>query len=214
MRRVTQSVHDENFYPRDACGDAFGHFLAIAQVRRERPAVSAEKIAVHIRPPVFDRQRREFRRAEQERSVDDVRLGADVAGKKILAVERKKIDAPQIVHRLRRGINRHRISVRAKRPQIVEAHDVVGVRMRVDDSIERANFFPQTLRAKIRARVHDPRALRRLDVNRRAQPLVARIGGSADFAVATDHWHALRSARSEKRDGEFRHVLKNAGTFA
>jgi hypothetical protein len=63
----------------------------------------------------------------------------------------------------------------AKPPQIVEAHDVVGVRMGEDDGIEMTNVFSQNLRPKIRAGIHDKRALRRFDKNRRTRPCVPRI---------------------------------------
>ena len=52
-----------------------------------------------------------------------------------------------------------------KAPQIVEAHNVIGVRMRENNGIDIANIFAERLRPEIGSRVHHPRAFRGFDIN-------------------------------------------------
>src|SRR5437588_12126156 len=127
-----------------------------------------------------------------------------ITGKTIEAVESEFKNAFEIAHRFRRGVDRHRAECVRKTPKIVEPHDVIGVRMRKDYRIEPPNIFAQNLSAKILAGIQTPRAFGSLNVNRRTQPLVARIGRMADFAIATDHRHALRSAGTEKGEAKLR----------
>ena len=76
--------------------------------------------------------------------------------------------------------------------------------MREHDGIEPPNIFAQRLCPKISAGIDNERALRRFNVDRRSQPLIARIGRTADVAIATDHRHALRCARAEKSKDQAR----------
>jgi len=85
-----------------------------------------------------------------------------------------------------------------KSPQIVKAHDVIGVRVRENDRIDTPNILAQCLSPEICAGIHDPRAFRRFDIDRGAQPLVAWIGRVADIAIATNHRHALGRSSAEK----------------
>jgi hypothetical protein len=88
--------------------------------------------------------------------------------------------------------------------QIVEPHDVVGVRMREDDRVEPADIFAQGLGAKVGAGVDHPGAFRRFDIDGRAQTLIARIGRMTDLTIAADHGHALRSSRAEEGQDKLR----------
>jgi hypothetical protein len=70
--------------------------------------------------------------------------------------------------------------------------------MRENDRIDTPNTFAQYLSPEICAGIYDPRAFRRFDIDRGAQPLVARIGRVANIAIATNHRHALRCSGAEK----------------
>jgi hypothetical protein len=94
-----------------------------------------------------------------------------------------------------------------KSPQIVKAHDVIGVRMRENDRIHFANILAQRLCPEISPGIHNPRTFRRLDIDRGAQPLVARIGRPAYIAIAANHRHTLRRAGAEECDLELRLFL-------
>src|SRR5947209_6372559 len=88
--------------------------------------------------------------------------------------------------------------------KVIKPHNMVGVRMGEDHGVDMANIFAQRLGPEIGAGIHDPGRFRCLDVDRRAQAFIARIGRLADGAVAADHRHALRSARAQKGERELR----------
>ena len=87
-----------------------------------------------------------------------------------------------------------------KSPQIVKAHDVIGVRVRENDRIDLADIFAKRLGPEIGPSVHHERALGRFDIDRRTQPLIARIWRSTHIAIATNHWHTLRRSGAEERE--------------
>ena len=64
----------------------------------------------------------------------------------------------------------------------------------------RVDAVRQRLLAQVGRRVDEDRAcVGHVDVDRRPQPLVARIGRAAHGAGAADHRHAVRRAGAEKR---------------
>ena len=65
---------------------------------------------------------------------------------------------------------------RAKSPQIIKAHDMIGMRVRENDRIDTPNILAQCLSPEICPGIHHPRAFRRFDIDRGPQPLVARVG--------------------------------------
>jgi len=52
-----------------------------------------------------------------------------------------------------------------KSPQIIKAHDVIGVRVRENDRIDAPNILAQCLSPEICAGIHDPRGFRRFDID-------------------------------------------------
>jgi len=97
-----------------------------------------------------------------------------------------------------------------KSSEIIEAHNVIGVRMREDDRIDFANFLAESLCSEIGTSVHHKRALGRFHIDRGAQPLIAWVRRAADFAIATNHRHALRRAGAKERERESRALLAKA----
>src|SRR5690606_10349121 len=93
-----------------------------------------------------------------------------------------------------------------ERADIVQSREVILVRMRVHYRIEVSDIFPQHLITEIRTSIHDQRGTFRLHEYTRAQALVALIRGSADFAIACDHWHPGTCAGAEHGDGQWRAV--------
>ena len=210
VRRVrfrSQRVDHQSLYARDLLRDRLRHRATIAQIRQQFLARARKEVAIHDVVSVRHGQRRDQGLAQLKRSIHYVRLRFQITGKWAHRLEGKLEDALQIRHRFARRVNRHAPAFPTEAPQIVEPHDVIRVRMREHDCVHPADIFAQGLRAKIRARVHHPRAFRRLEVNGRTQPLVPRIRRSADGAVAPDHGHALRSARPEKRDLELSGII-------
>src|SRR6185369_3367051 len=94
-----------------------------------------------------------------------------------------------------------------ERADVVEPHDVIGVRMRVEEEVEPRDRRAQQLQAQIRRGVDQEVLPVRLDLHRLPQPLVARIVRRADGTMATDDRNAGGSAGAEERDD---HTVTNS----
>ena len=210
MLAVAQRVEDQCVHAGDLRAHGVGHGFAVAQVGDERASAADEKIPVRRHAPVRYRQRDDLRVAQAEWAVHGMRLGMQVAGPAVLPVERKRKDLSQLLDRGLRAIDRQHFSTVAECPQIIEAHDVIRVRVRDHHGIEPPDVFTQRLRAEIRSRVHDPRTFRGLDVGCGARAFVARIGRAADRAVAREHRDAVRGAGAEEGEGEIAHEGRGA----
>ena len=68
-----------------------------------------------------------------------MRLRFQVTRNRVRSFKSKLEDAREITHGFSRRVNRHRAARIRKTPQIVEAHDVVGVGMSEDNGIDLAN---------------------------------------------------------------------------
>jgi len=123
-----------------------------------------------------------------------------VSGKRIFSAESELEYAPEVAHRLRRSVDRHRTPLVGKPSQIVETHDVVRVRMGKNHRIEVADVFAERLSPEIRSGVDNPGALWGANVDRRSQALIARVGRMANGAVATNRRNSL--GRSGPEEGE------------
>ncbi len=64
--------------------------------------------------------------------------------------------------------------------------------MGVEHRIDTGDLLPQALGAEIRRRVHNERKAGRLDMDGGAKALIARVGGFADLASASDDWNPMR----------------------
>jgi hypothetical protein len=105
-----------------------------------------------------------------------VRFRFQITRKGIQAFESEHKDALEIPHCFHGSVDRHGATRVRETPQIIEPHDVVGVRVRENYGIHPPNILTQRLRPKIRTGVDDERTFRRLDVDGRAQPLIPWIG--------------------------------------
>ena len=105
------------------------------------------------------------------------------------------------VHTSRGGIAGDRAPLHEiETADLVEPEDVIRVAVREDDCVHAGEAVRERLLPEIRRGVHqDRRVSRYVDVDRRAQPLVARIGRLAHGARAADARYARRGARTEKR---------------
>jgi hypothetical protein len=97
----------------------------------------------------------------------------------------------------------------AERAEIIQAEDVVGMGMGIEDGVDVSDAEAQRLLAEIRPSV-DEDAVRRggivvlpLDRNGGTQALVAGISGGADAAGAAQCGHTHRGAAAEKQDAGF-----------
>ena len=81
---------------------------------------------------------------------------------------------------------------------VVQPHQMIGMRMREEDEIETRNRLAKELQPQVRRRIDQKILAVRLDLHRLPQPLVARIGRSANRALTADDRNAGRGSRAEK----------------
>jgi len=127
----------------------------------------------------------------------------NITGKWIGPFESEEKNALEVGHGFSRGVDWHRTALPGKTPQIVEAHDMVGVRMSENDGVDATNIFPQGLGAEIRSGIDDESGLGCFDVHGRTEAFIARVGGMTNRAIAPDHRNALRCSGAEKSENEF-----------
>ena len=83
-------------------------------------------------------------------------------------------------------------------PNVVQPEDVIGVAMRDEHRVYFFNPRAQSLLPEICRNIHQQLLARVFDQQARAQPLIARISGTARRAMTANHRHANRSPSSEK----------------
>src|ERR1700680_4679359 len=85
-------------------------------------------------------------------------------------------------------------------PHIVETHDVVGVRMSEQYGVHARNLGSERLLAKVRCGVNQDAVVSIVNVDGRAQPIVARVIRTAHRAMTADRGYPDASAGTEHRD--------------
>ena len=156
MRSVPQRIDDQNFDARNKIDNRIRHRAAIAQISDKFLIRAREKITIHDRVAMRHRQRSDQRLAKFERPMNGVRFGFEIIWDRIACLERELKHTFQVTHRFGRRIDRHRATRVRKAPEIVETHDVVGVRMRENYRIHIADILAKCLRSEISPSVHDP----------------------------------------------------------
>ena len=197
---VAEGVDDEGFDALDALDDGVGDFFAIAEIGGEFAAGGLEEVAVDAGAAVLEGERGDEGVAKLEGAFDQVRAGADVAHGQAGGFEGEGKDALEIGHGFGGGVDRDG-GVVAKGAEVVEAHDVIGVGVGEDGGIDANDVLAERLEAELGAGIDYPGGLGGGDVDGGAGAVVARVLGSADFAIATGDRHALRSACAEEGDG-------------
>src|SRR5450755_846886 len=123
---------------------------------------------------------------------------------------------PDVTERTPDRLRRHRIRVRVnrfalpeiERPDVIESHQVIGVRVREQDEVESGDRLAKQLRAQVGRRVDQAELAVALDLHGLTKAFVLWIRRCADGAAAADDWNAGRRPRSEKRDRETHIVAK------
>jgi hypothetical protein len=85
---------------------------------------------------------------------------------------------------------------------IIESHDVIGMRVCEQNRIDAFDTSAQGLLAEIRRGIDENAVILELDVNGRTEPLVARIIRAANGAMTAYCGHTYAGARTEHRDAE------------
>lgn len=129
------------------------------------------------------------------------RVEAEFRGSRI-AVFGKSVGngGAQAVECGRVAVNRHRpFLVVVERAHIVQSSHMVAVLVGEQDGVYVFHAGPQHLIAEVGSGIDKDRGLGGADQGRCPEPLVARVGRSADRTMAADDGHALRGSGSQKR---------------
>ena len=105
--------------------------------------------------------------------------------------------------------------VKAEGAEVVEAHDVVGVAVGVEDGVDAADFFADGLGVKVGAGVDEDGVAVVGEADGRPGAAVARVpvgrdGGGADGAVAAERGDAHGGAGAEKGEGRLHRLADDA----
>lgn len=152
--------------------------------------------------------RQDVESTKRESSFDRHCAGAHVVERGFLFTEGVGKDAFEIGERAGGCVDGHVLLFEFAEPaEIVEAENMVRMRVGVNHRINAGDCLTQALRAEIRGCVDLKNRFPRAKNCRRAKPLVPRIGRRAYPALATDNRYAVRSARSQKCDIKISHCF-------
>jgi len=154
----------------------------------------AEAIAGDLQPSMGHRNPLEAGAEQFDASsrswIDAVNLDAGAGGIAVFFAEGVLEDAFDIGRGDLIGVDRQvSFGVKAEGAQIVEAHDVVGVAVGIQNGIDAANSFAHGLSVKVRAGVNQDRVAIVGDADGGPSAAVVGIGGGADGTVAAKGRH-------------------------
>src|SRR5687768_13527351 len=89
-------------------------------------------------------------------------------------------------------VNRQRSAAQVtKAPAVIESHDVICVRVRINDGVQPPDLFAQALNTKLRCGIDDHLRFGTLDVNGRPRAVIFRIGQKLGRVFLADNGNAL-----------------------
>lgn len=207
MRCMAEGVENECVHTMHRLHGCLTDGFSIRNVRTEFLAAAGEEIADGDDFAVLNRQRYDGGFTEVKRTVDGLRKGLQVATVVVFTIEGILEHPFQHSEAFWGAIDRHElVYIDGESPQIVEAGEMIHVRMREDRRVEMADVFTQALRSKIRPCIHYPGKFGCLDVDRAAQSFVPRVTASTNCAITANHGDADGGAGAEKRELHGRHA--------
>ena len=175
--------------------------LTVAQVRGDRTSILTEQKAEHVGFAMLHLDRMDFRVAQCKGTLNKMRFREDIPGKSSCTVEGVGKAFFQALHGFSGSVDGYRTTVRRPEPpKIIETHDMIRMRMRIEDRIESLYLFAEGLNSELGSGVHDPGPVGSLYIDRGAQALITWILGSADFARTTNHGYTHGRPGTQKCD--------------
>ena len=203
VRGEAEAVDDEDVAALHELHGGIRDFLAVGDVGDAGSVVWVEEEAAGIDLAVEDGEGGDGGAAEAEGAVDFAWVWFEIAGVAVVAVEGEVEDTPEVVHGGVGGVDGEGfVRAEGEAAEFVEAHDVVGVGVGDEGGVEVADTGAEALLAEVRAGVDEPLGVAVIDEEGAAEPLVARVGGEADWAIAGDHGDASGGAGAEERERE------------
>lgn len=205
---IAEGVEHQDFCAPGRLHGGWRHRMAVGVIGQEFASVPVEHEPVGDKLPVRERLRMQLIVPEEKRSVKNHRLGPNIRLENRTFGERVSEGSPQRAHGFFIGIDRHATVFHlTKAPQVVEAQDVIAVRVGVDYGVQFPQSLTKALRAKIRRSVENEADFGSLDEGGRAQALIARVRRGADLTIATNYRNPRRGSRPEKSHCKLRHFF-------
>ena len=141
--------------------------LAVAQVRGDGATILAEQKAEHVGVAMFHLDRMDFRMAQKKGALNQMRFREHVPGKSCCSVECVGETFLQALHGFAGRVDGDGTTIRRSEPsEIIETHDMIGMRMRIKDRIESLYSLTEGLDSELGAGIHDPGAVGGLHIDR------------------------------------------------
>jgi hypothetical protein len=194
MRHMTQRVEKQNVETVQLLQRGGRNFAVIGEIG-SRSATEAEDWSFSV----YYRQRLEARAEKLDRSVDGMQIDERKSSEFIGRFEDVAEHGAKKFAGMWRGIERHPAGSveKRQRAQVVDSENMVGVGVGVEHGIELSHVFAQRLFAKIGSAVDHHMASVVAEEDRRTGAAVARIGRTADGAVAADGGYPHRCAAAQ-----------------
>src|ERR1700683_2192448 len=194
MRLVPQRVQKKNVETLQLVERCLWNFAVVGEIRRGPKA-----IAVNFRVAMNQAHRFEGRPEKLPRAVDRTQFQLWQAAVLVTGVKDVTEHFAQKGGRIRTRIERQlpRLVTVAERAQIVDAQNMVGVRVGVENRIHVVDSFTDGLRVEIGRGIDEHHLARVLDHYRGTSAPVAWVAGPADRAIAAQSGHAHRSTTAQ-----------------
>ncbi len=209
MRRATQGVQHDDVDALDELEHIIGDIVAVAEVRQPAASTLFEEQSGGADATMREIERGDVQVPDGKRPGHLAGVGGEVpawGG----AVEGIRENPPDGTQGGRGGVDRDlggaHVAVTA---EIVHAHDVVGVGVSDDDGVQPADVLAQGLEPEFGAGIDHHLSLFGGHVDRRARPMVSRVGEEFGRVVDPDDGNAHGSPGSQERELE-RHRRKTA----
>ena len=199
MRCVAERVQYQNPDSPRRFQSGIGQSGAVGEIGEQFPPAAMQDKARRRELSMRQIHRHDCCLPQLERTINPAGIKPEIVLPGLGRIEGVAETMPQLIHRLRRGVNWHLAILHlAEAAHIVESHDVIRMGMGEEGGVEALDPFAERLHAELRGRVDDEVNIRGPDQHRSACPAIPGVLRATDAAVATDDGNALRSACSEK----------------
>src|SRR5437879_4121610 len=198
MRVAAKSIQHNCLHTTHLLSDVVWYLLTINHVSQALLAVLAEQEPGTAMRAVRQGQWGDPKITHVKRSVYNVRFGNEIPFGPGSSMKGVGENPPQILHRGLVSIHRQPLVTAqvAKAPAIIQAHDMVSMRMSEKHGVQPADVFAQHLNAKFRRCIYHDFSFAAFYVNRGPGAMVFWIGEKLWRIFLADDRHALRSSRT------------------
>ena len=201
VRFFAEAIDDEDGDITDKIADGRGDGGAIGEIDSAGAARAVDSESRGGDATVRDGERNKSGGADGERAGDGVCFGADVGGATYFEIESVVEGFFEAGESEGIGVERDAVTIfDGVGAEIVEAGDMIGVAVGIEDGIEAGNGGAEGLGSEIGRGIDDDAEVFVFEPDGGAESAVAGVGGGTDAAVAGEHGNALRSSCAEESE--------------